>query len=46
MRTTQASNPLPQITSGITNMAKGYYGGKKRLFDIGKYILTGKKTGS
>ena len=46
MRTTQASNPLPHITSGITNMAKGYYGGKKRLFDIGKYILTGKKTGS
>lgn len=46
MRTTDASNPIPSIISGFKDMWGGDIGGKKRLLDIGDYILTGKKTGS
>ena len=45
MRTTSDPNPLPSISSNFKYMLLGKYGGKKRLYHIGNYILTGKRVG-
>lgn len=46
MRTGSTANPLSIIGANINDMLKGNAGGKKRLYNIGKYILTGAKTGN
>ena len=45
MRTTPLYNPLPEIENMSASMWNGLNGGKKRLFHIGNFILTGIKTG-
>lgn len=45
MRTTSDPNPLPSISMNFKYMLLGKYGGKKRLYHIGNYILTGKRVG-
>lgn len=45
MRTGPASDGLDMVRRQIKGFRKGYEGGNKRLFDIGKYILTGRTGG-
>lgn len=45
MRTAAAGNPIPEIKTMSNVIWSGHFGGKKRLFDIGNYILTGRKKG-
>lgn len=46
MRTTDLKNPIPEIISGFKRtLSDSYEGGIPRLLNIGKYILTGQRTG-
>lgn len=45
MRTTPYANPIPEISNNFHIMLQGNNGGRTRLFHIGNYILTGKRTG-
>lgn len=46
MRTTDLKNPIPEIISGFKRtLSDNYEGGIPRLLNIGKYILTGQRTG-
>lgn len=45
MRTSSYPDPLLGVSNGFKEMLHGNDGGKTRLFHIGNYILTGKKTG-
>ena len=45
MRTTEISNPIPEIKTQLNNMIHGKNGGIPRLLNIGNYILTGYRNG-
>lgn len=46
MRTNSGHDPVTYIKANISSMLQGRAGGKKRLYDISKYILLGTKTGN